>query len=332
MNNPKVSIILPTYNVERFLLQCLDSIAAQTYKNIEVIIVIDGATDGSYQIAKDFCKKDDRFKVFWQENAGSGPARNHGIDESTGELIMFVDPDDWCKPDYVEKMVLAQQEKDYDLVTTGETSVYFNSKGQVKKCIEPNAKSIAIFGIDKVRENYVDLFSKGLIQAPHCKIYKTIIIKNNNIRFPDLRRSQDVVFNYQYYGFLQTILISDVSGHMYRVINKERALRLPIGYEKNIKLIYDDIKRIHLQWNVSFNVSNMCTSLFGGVYALFEATLLRKGNIKTIIEEPTIYEIIQNAFPNKVHLVLIKYMIVHGFYHMASLMILLIFRIKSIVH
>ena len=152
MNNPKVSIILPTYNVERFLLQCLDSIAAQTYKNIEVIIVIDGATDGSYQIAKDFCKKDDRFKVFWQENAGSGPARNHGIDESTGELIMFVDPDDWCKPDYVEKMVLAQQEKDYDLVTTGETSVYFNSKGQVKKCIEPNAKSIAIFGIDKVRD------------------------------------------------------------------------------------------------------------------------------------------------------------------------------------
>ena len=135
MNNPKVSIILPTYNVERFLLQCLDSIAAQTYKNIEVIIVIDGATDGSYQIAKDFCKKDDRFKVFWQENAGSGPARNHGIDESTGELIMFVDPDDWCKPDYVEKMVLAQQEKDYDLVTTGETSVYFNSRGQIKKIV-----------------------------------------------------------------------------------------------------------------------------------------------------------------------------------------------------
>lgn len=124
MKEPKVSIILPTYNVERFLLQSLESIASQTYKNIEVIIVIDGATDSSYQIAMDFCKKDSRFKVLWQNNAGSGPARNHGIDESTGELIMFVDPDDWCEPDYVENMVRLQQGKDYDLVTTKETAVY----------------------------------------------------------------------------------------------------------------------------------------------------------------------------------------------------------------
>ena len=96
-NIPKVSVIVPTYNVEPFLLQCLTSIAEQTYKNFECIIIIDGATDRSFEIAKDFCKHDARFRVYWQENAGSGPARNNGLDKSTGDLIMFVDPDDWCK-------------------------------------------------------------------------------------------------------------------------------------------------------------------------------------------------------------------------------------------
>ena len=332
MNNPKVSIILPTYNVERFLLQCLESIAVQTYKNIEVIIVIDGATDGSYQIAKDFCKKDARFKVFWQENAGSGPARNHGIDESTGELIMFVDPDDWCRPDYVDNMVRSQQENDYDLVTTGETSVYFNSRCQVKKNVYSNVNKRKIIGTDNVRANYVYLFSKGLIQAPHCKIYKAGIIRNNNIRFPNMRRSQDVVFNYRYYTYLQKLLVSDVSGYMYRVINKERALRLPIGYERNIALIYDDIKRIHLQWGVPFDISGMCTSLFGGVYALFETTLLRNEKIEIIAEDSNIHEIIQNALPQKAHLIFVKHLILHKYYKMASLTILLMFRIKSIIH
>ena len=74
INQPLVSIILPTYNVYPYLAQCLDSILAQTYKNIEVIIVIDGATDGSHELAKSYFKKDNRFSVYWQENAGSGPA------------------------------------------------------------------------------------------------------------------------------------------------------------------------------------------------------------------------------------------------------------------
>ena len=86
---PVVSIILPTYNVERYLQQCLSSIAQQTYVNIEVIIIIDGATDGSFDEAKKFCEKDTRFKVYWQENAGSGPARNNGIQHATGSLVLF---------------------------------------------------------------------------------------------------------------------------------------------------------------------------------------------------------------------------------------------------
>lgn len=332
MNDPKVSIILPTYNVERFLLQCLESIAAQTYKNIEVIIVIDGATDGSYQIAKDFCKKDSRFKVFWQENAGSGPARNHGIDESIGELIMFVDPDDWCKPDYVENMVKLQQEKDYDLVTTGETSVYFNSKGQVKNEIITKVKNEELLSTIDIRKSYVTLFSKGLIQAPHCKIYKAEIIRANKIIFPDLRRSQDVVFNYRYYNFVQKILVSDYSGYMYRVLNKERTLRLPHGYEDSIIYIYNDLKKIHKKWNVHFDEVTMCTSLFGGIYALFEATLLRKENLQDVVKNKTLHEIIQKSCPEKKHLAVVRSLILNGKYKIAAFVLRSIFFFKTLKH
>ena len=102
MNNdniPLISIILPTYNVASFLLQCLESTNAQTYPNYEVIIIIDGATDGSFEIAKEYCERHEKFNVYWQENAGSGPARNAGLSKSSGEFVMFVDPDDWIEKD-----------------------------------------------------------------------------------------------------------------------------------------------------------------------------------------------------------------------------------------
>ena len=100
---PLISVVLPTYNVAQYLRQCLESVAAQTYRNIEVIIIIDGATDSSYEIAQDFCKTDNRFSVYWQENAGSGPARNNGLAHCQGEFVMFVDPDDWIEPELLEK-------------------------------------------------------------------------------------------------------------------------------------------------------------------------------------------------------------------------------------
>lgn len=69
-SHPLISVVLPTYNVAQYLQQCLESVAAQTYRNIEVIIIIDEATDGSYEIAKNFCKSDSRFSLYWQKNAG----------------------------------------------------------------------------------------------------------------------------------------------------------------------------------------------------------------------------------------------------------------------
>ena len=330
-NTPKVSVIVPTYNVEDFLLQCLTSIAEQTYKNFECIIIIDGATDRSFEIAKDFCKLDARFRVYWQENAGSGPARNNGLDKSTGELIMFVDPDDWCKTDYIENMVRFQQSGDYDIVSTGETTVYFNNKGKIKKILPPHYIEAHYIGEEQLHNRYSSLFLNGYIHAPHCKIYKSSIINKYNIRFPDLRRSQDIVFNYRYYDHAESILISNYSGYMYRVLSKERAKRLKPDYYLTIGIIYNDIKSLHDKWGIKFNKQIVSTFLFGSIYALFESNILRGEPIEYIVKDRIMKEIIINARPQKIHLFIVRHLILNGYYRLSVFFVKLILYVKLII-
>lgn len=330
-NNPKVSIIIPTYNVEPFLRQCLTSIAEQTYKNIECIIIVDGATDKSFDISKNFCKQDNRFHVYWQENAGSGPARNNGLNKSTGDLIMFVDPDDWCKLDYVENMVKLQQSGNYDIVSTSETTVYFNNKGKIKKILSPHYIEAQYNGYEQLHEEYLFLFLNGYIHAPHCKIYKSSIINKYNIRFPDLRRSQDIVFNYRYYDHAQNILISNYSGYMYRVLSKERAKRLKPDYYLTIGIIYNDIKSLHDKWGIKFNAQMASTFLFGSIYTLFESNILRGEPIEYIVKDRTMKEIITKARPQKIHLSIVRYLISNGYYCLSAFIIKLILYVKLIV-
>ena len=100
-----ISVIVPVYNVEKYLEECLDSIQDQTYSDIEVILVNDGSTDSSKEICKKYCKQDSRFLLINQENQGLSAARNKGVEISTGEYIVFVDSDDIIKTNYLEKLM-----------------------------------------------------------------------------------------------------------------------------------------------------------------------------------------------------------------------------------
>ena len=99
-----VSIIVPVFNAEKFLAETLVSLAAQTYENIEVLLVDDGSKDSSRDICESFVEGDNRFRYYYQENAGAGAARNRGIGLACGEFLMFLDSDDLFEPDFVEKM------------------------------------------------------------------------------------------------------------------------------------------------------------------------------------------------------------------------------------
>lgn len=113
---PLVSIIIPVYNVEKYLNRCLDSVVGQTYKNLEIIIINDGSPDHSLEIAETYRQKDDRIILLSQENGGQANARNHGLSICRGEYILFVDSDDWVNLDCVEKCVNKAIETKADIV------------------------------------------------------------------------------------------------------------------------------------------------------------------------------------------------------------------------
>ncbi len=113
----KISIIVPIYNVEKYLSRCIESLLNQTYRNLEIILVDDGSIDLSTEIMKEYCKKDERVKVFFQAgNMGVSAARNRGLDEATGEWIAFCDSDDWYLEDFAEKMIMCAKEKEADYI------------------------------------------------------------------------------------------------------------------------------------------------------------------------------------------------------------------------
>ena len=120
----KVSIIVPVYNVEKYLDECILSILNQTYRDIEVLIVDDGSTDESGKKVDDYSLKDDRIKAFHKENGGQALARNLGLKNATGKYICFIDSDDYYEPDFVEKVVNALAGNDADMIFCNYYSCY----------------------------------------------------------------------------------------------------------------------------------------------------------------------------------------------------------------
>ena len=116
MNSPDISIIIPVYNAEKYLTQCLDSILFQTFEQWEALLIDDGSVDSSSAICNDFALIDGRFRIIRQENAGASAARNTGLDNARGKWIAFVDSDDWIVPEYVELMLQTASSQQADAV------------------------------------------------------------------------------------------------------------------------------------------------------------------------------------------------------------------------
>ena len=123
-NKGFVSVIIPVYNVRPFLEEALDSVLNQTYKNLEIIIIDDGSTDGSGEICDEYAGRDNRIQVIHQDNGGLSAARNAGLDVMTGDLVAFLDPDDAYVDSFIETLVNAMAAEDVDLVICGCTVHY----------------------------------------------------------------------------------------------------------------------------------------------------------------------------------------------------------------
>lgn len=298
---PLVSVILPTYNVVDYLKTCLDSISNQTYKDIEIIIVIDGATDGSYEVARNYCEKDRRFSVIWQDNAGSGPARSNGIRHANGDLIVFIDPDDWVKPEYIETLVTIQQRKDFDMVLSGfELHTFINGEDNFRG-IKTFSEEKEFVTLEDVRNHYVDLRCKiRLLNAPWAKMFKTSIIKENDLKFPDLRRSQDIYFNTLYYNHIQSLAEVQYAGYCYRTIYGQWKKIKP-DYYKTSEILFNQVRDMLDSWKIGYNLQLVCNLFILNIISNTEANLTEGRSMEELRNNQYVQYILDNSNPDHVY-------------------------------
>ena len=198
-----VSIIVPVYNVQKYIKQCLDSILNQSYKNIEIILVDDGSKDDSGYFCDCISKLDSRVKVLHKENGGLSSARNSGLEISTGEYIVFIDSDDWIELDYIEKLYSNIINYNADIAVCGVKKVWddgkecqmtnfksiscFNSKESMKELIKERNLNVAVWN-KMYKKSLLDgiEFSVGKINEDVDWTWKIISRSNKTVVFEDL--------------------------------------------------------------------------------------------------------------------------------------------------
>jgi glycosyltransferase involved in cell wall biosynthesis len=196
---PKVSVVIPVYNVEEYIPRCLDSLINQTLQDIEIICVNDGSTDNSLKVLEEYAAKDQRIKVLNQENVGVSQARNNGLKVVTGEFIGFCDPDDYVSLDYYEKLYNAVTTNGCDIAASGITKFRGDKYDEFLTFAEP-----------KTAETYYDKLI--LLNAPNDsyiwnKIYKTSEFKKHNLEFIKGLIYEDIVFTSQVLCYLGKAVI-----------------------------------------------------------------------------------------------------------------------------
>lgn len=193
---PQVSVIIPIYNVEKYLDKCLDSVIHQTYKELEIICVNDGSTDGSAQILTSYAARDKRIKVVSRKNGGLSAARNSGLDVATGKYCYFIDSDDWIELNTIEKLVNIMTTHDIDVVV--HSAINIPEDDSCNKVANDCQKWFNSFkkeeGIYKVP---IDV-NRQIPPVAWNKLYKTDIINKYHCRFPEGLINEDELFVWTY--------------------------------------------------------------------------------------------------------------------------------------
>ena len=216
--NDKITVIVPVYNVENYLRKCLDSIIAQTYKNIEIIVVNDGSTDTSGEICKEFVEIDHRIIYIEQENAGLSAARNTGLENMSGDYVTFVDSDDWIEQDYVETLYKKITEYQAD-IAVGNYYSFNESEGMFYFHISGDSYYEEVYDNVSIFENLYEsqeMKSFALISA-WGKLYKAGLFEQ--LRFDMGKLGEDGYLNQKIYLLAEKIVYIHKGIYSYRIRN-----------------------------------------------------------------------------------------------------------------
>lgn len=246
----KVSIIVPVYNVEKYIERCLKSLVNQTMQEIEILIINDGTKDNSMDVCNKYAKLDDRIKIYNKENEGLGLTRNYGIKRALGEYVCFVDSDDYVDVDMCQKLYNEAKKNDADIVYGG--IFYDNNNNKIVK--KPCVNNVTMWkGKEKVKELLLDFIATKpkekndtIMEVSVWKaLFKRKILVENNILFVSERQfiSEDVIFDIDY--FLHCKCIVAIPDCIYYYCLNENSLSKSFRSDrfKKVKILYEEICR-----------------------------------------------------------------------------------------
>lgn len=227
-----ISIVIPVYNAGKYLRNCLESIVAQTYKNLEIILVDDGSTDDSGDVCDQYAELDSRIRVLHQENQGQSSARNHGLDVARGEYIGFVDSDDQISPIMYEALILACEREKADIASVWSTTTLSQLyKGNVE-------------GIDyKVSDRPLFSYLENEGHSVWRRLYKKELFEK--IRFANVKHDEDVVISYELYTLCKKSVCLNATLYYWNQENTSLSRGKVKTLDNQSEVIYQKLKEQH---------------------------------------------------------------------------------------
>lgn len=276
----EVSIILPAYNVEEYIDECISSILSQTYKDFEVIIVNDGSDDLTLEKAMTWNEKDYRIKVINQENQGAGASRNVGLRAASGKYIVFVDPDDFCHHLLLEKLYKTINKFDSDIAICDYYELINNT--ELRKCmidIKQNKKL-------SILEDKSILYKVN--PQPWNKIFKKKLLNENQIIFPEKYRNEDLYVIYSSILISSSIVRIDEPLYYYRVLRKGSATQ---SFSKIFTDILNVLEQLINFYNTRYEFKRFYQELeiisiiYGGSWYFNSLQFCKRDHLSRIIQE-----------------------------------------------
>lgn len=233
MKDKLISVIIPCYNVDKWVKKCLDSVLAQTYKEIEVIVIDDGSTDDTADILASYT--DSRLRIITQKNKGVSMARNNGITYASGEFLTFVDSDDWLEPQMYEKLYSALASNDADMAVCNYNLVYDDhivdqyskSRNETVNISDDVYSYFCNYCVCNKPNNYI-----------WTRLYKTDIVKKSEVVFEDYKIADDTLFNFKLLPHINRVTWIPYAGYCY--FQRVNSNVYTVAKKNNLAKVYAD--------------------------------------------------------------------------------------------
>lgn len=268
-HSPKLSIIVPVFNTEKYLTKCIDSILCQTFDDFELILINDGSKDNSLAILKEYEQKDKRIKVFDKINSGVSDTRNFGINKAKGKWLCFIDSDDWIEPNYLSEFFKAPIDTD-TIVSQGVLFDYENSS--ITKPFFQYYNAI----IDRFSPKLIAKYRVLHNGCPVCKLFNRDILNQNNIRFDTcLSIHEDHCFVFDYLQHMDKIILSKSLSYHYMIRNTPSLTTIRHSSEEWLyasESLIDRLSGLSKRWGTSLKYQKDVISEYG-IRQLYSAAL-----------------------------------------------------------